>query len=60
MTHIAFDWDGTIGKKEVVEEASVRRCKTLDIGMTHERMRELQKTKGHFEITKKEYKNTQA
>ncbi len=52
MTHIAFDWDGTIAKKEVVEEANVRRCKTLDISIPLEQMREMQKTHAHYEINK--------
>ena|SRR3990172_3891865 len=52
MTHIAFDWDGTIAKKEVVEEANVRRCKTLDISIPIEKMREMQKTHAHYEINK--------
>lgn len=52
MSHIAFDWDGTIAKKEVAEEASIRRCKTLDIKMTSDRMRELQKTHGHWDINR--------
>ncbi len=51
--HIAFDWDGTIAKKEVAEEASIRRCKTLDIKMTSEKMRELQKTHAHYDINRK-------
>lgn len=50
--HYVFDWDGTIAKKEVAEEASVRRCKTLDISMTSEKMRELQKTHAHYDINK--------
>ncbi len=52
MTHIAFDWDGTIAKKEVVEEANIRRCKTLDISIPLEKMREMQKTHAHYEINK--------
>lgn len=52
MSHIAFDWDGTIAKKEVAEEASIRRCKTLDIKMTSEKMRELQKTHAHWDINR--------
>src|SRR5574341_1040408 len=56
MTHIAIDWDGTIAKKEVVEEASIRRCKTLDIRMTSGKMREMQKTHAHYDITKEALK----
>ncbi len=52
MSHIAFDWDGTIAKKEVVEEANIRRCKTLDISIPLEKMREMQKTHAHYEINK--------
>ncbi len=52
MMHIAFDWDGTIAKKEVSEEASIRRCKTLDIRMITGKMREMQKTHAHYDITK--------
>ncbi|VVB81195.1 Phosphoglycolate phosphatase [uncultured archaeon] len=52
MSHIAFDWDGTIAKKEVAEEASIRRCKTLDIKMTSEKMQELQKTHAHYDINR--------
>ncbi len=52
MTHIAFDWDGTIAKKELVEEANIRRCKTLDISIPLEKMREMQKTHAHYEINK--------
>jgi phosphoglycolate phosphatase-like HAD superfamily hydrolase len=50
--HIAFDWDGTIARKEVVDEANIRRCKTLDISIPPEKMRELQKTHAHYEINK--------
>lgn len=50
--HISFDWDGTIAKKEVAEEASIRRCKTLDITMSQEKMRELQKNHAHYDINK--------
>src|SRR5574341_477999 len=50
--HIAFDWDGTIAKKEVVEEANERRCKTLDISIPPEKLREMQKTHAHYEINK--------
>jgi len=56
MTHIAFDWDGTIAKKEAVEEANVRRCKTLDISIPLEKMREMQKTHAHYEINKEAIK----
>ena len=52
MTHIAFDWDGTIAKREVVEEANTRRCKTLDISIPLEKLREMQKTHAHYEINK--------
>ncbi len=52
MTHIALDWDGTIAKKEVAEEASIRRCKTLDISVSAERMRRMQKTHAHYDITR--------
>jgi len=52
MTHICFDWDGTIAKKEAVEEANVRRCKTLDISINPAKLRELQKTHAHYEVTK--------
>jgi phosphoglycolate phosphatase-like HAD superfamily hydrolase len=52
MTHIAFDWDGTIAKKEAVEEANNRRCKTLDISIPLEKMREMQKTHAHYEINR--------
>lgn len=51
MKHICLDWDGTIAKKEVSEEASLRMCKTLDIGMTSEEMREMQKTHAHYAVT---------
>lgn len=57
MTHIALDWDGTIAKKEAVEEANVRRCKTLDISIPLEKLREMQKTHAHYEITKEAIKN---
>ncbi|HLC32644.1 MAG TPA: HAD hydrolase-like protein [Candidatus Nanoarchaeia archaeon] len=50
--HILFDWDGTIAKKEVAEEASLRRCKTLDVAVTPEQMREMQKTHAHYDINK--------
>lgn len=52
MSHIALDWDGTIAKKEVAEEASIRRCKTLDVTMTPEKMRELQKDHSHYDINR--------
>ena len=52
MSHIAFDWDGTIAKKEAVEEANVRRCKTLDITIPPEKLREMQKTHAHYEINR--------
>jgi len=50
--HILFDWDGTIAKKEVAEEASLRRCTTLDLVITPEQMREMQKTHAHYDINK--------
>jgi phosphoglycolate phosphatase-like HAD superfamily hydrolase len=52
MIHIAFDWDGTIAKKEAVEEANNRRCKTLDITIPPEKLREMQKTHAHYEINR--------
>ena len=56
IPHIAFDWDGTIAKKEVVEEANIRRCKTLDISIPLEKLREMQKTHAHYEINKEAIK----
>jgi phosphoglycolate phosphatase-like HAD superfamily hydrolase len=58
MMHIAFDWDGTIAKKEVVEEANIRRCKTLDISLSLEKLRELQKTHAHYDINRKAIQKT--
>jgi len=53
MTHLALDWDGTIAKKEAVEEANVRRCKSLGISIPLEELREMQKTHAHYEVTRK-------
>ncbi len=53
MTHICFDWDGTIAKKEAVEEANRRRCETLGISIPLEKLREMQKTHAHYEVTRK-------
>jgi len=56
MTHIAFDWDGTIAKPEVVEEANNRRCKTLGISIPLEQLREMQKTHAHYKVSKEAIK----
>lgn len=50
--HLVFDWDGTIAKKEVAEEASLRRGNSLGIHFKPDQLRELQKTHGHYEINK--------
>lgn len=50
--HLVFDWDGTIAKKEVAEEASLRRGDSLGIHFKPDQLRELQKTHGHYEINK--------
>lgn len=50
--HFVFDWDGTIAKKEVAEEASLRRGDSLGIHFQPDQLRELQKTHGHYEINK--------
>ena len=48
MKTIFFDWDGTLVKKEVAEEASIRRGKTLGIKFSRKYMQEAQKTHAHY------------
>ena len=57
MTHIAFDWDGTIAKKEIAEEANNRRSKTLGITIPLEKLREMQKTHAHYQIVRDAIEN---
>lgn len=52
MLHLVFDWDGTIAKKEVAEEASLRRNRILGIEKTPEWMREAQKTHAHYDVNR--------
>lgn len=50
---IFFDWDGTLARKEVAEEAAFRRCKTLGMDVSRESIRQDQKTHAHYEKAKK-------
>ncbi len=50
---IFFDWDGTLARKEVAEEAAFRRCKTLGMKVTRKSIREDQKTHAHYEKARK-------
>ncbi|MEK6861920.1 MAG: HAD hydrolase-like protein [Nanoarchaeota archaeon] len=50
---IIFDWDGTLIKNQVANEAAIRRLKTLGINVTREWIREAQKNQSHYSITKK-------
>ncbi len=50
--HIIFDWDGTLAKREVAEEASVRRGNSIGVVMDKAWMREAQKTHAHYKVNK--------
>ncbi len=49
---ILFDWDGTIARKEVAEEAAQRRLRILGVKKSAEWMRKAQKTHAHYDVTK--------
>lgn len=49
---IIFDWDGTLVKNQVANEAAIRRLKTLGINVTKEWIREAQKNQTHYKVTK--------
>lgn len=50
--HVIFDWDGTLARKDVAEEASMRRGDSLGVAMDKEWMREAQKTHAHYKVNK--------
>lgn len=50
---IAFDWDGTIAKKDVANEAGMRRFKWLGMNYTKEQLDAYQKTHKHYPLMKK-------
>ena len=50
--HVIFDWDGTLAKREVAEEASIRRGNSLGVVMDKAWMREAQKTHAHYKVNK--------
>ncbi|MBI4146655.1 HAD family hydrolase [Candidatus Woesearchaeota archaeon] len=50
--HIVFDWDGTLVHKEIAEEASERRGKTLGISFAAGQLGQLLKTNGHYQHNK--------
>ncbi len=50
--HICFDWDGTLARKEVAEEAAMRRLYTLGVSLDRDWMREAQKTHAHYKANK--------
>ena len=50
--HICFDWDGTLVKKDVAEEASMRRGKTLGAVMDRNYIQEAMKTHAHYKVNK--------
>ncbi len=49
---IVFDWDGTIAKKEVANEASIRRFRELGSDVSKEWLAEAQKTHAHYDMNK--------
>ena len=49
---IIFDWDGTLIKNQVANEAAIRRLKTLGVNVTREWIREAQKNQSHYKVTK--------
>ena len=50
---ILFDWDGTIARKEIAEEAALLRLKMLGVHKSKQWMQEAQKTHAHYDTTKK-------
>ena len=50
--HICFDWDGTLARKDVAEEASLRRGKTLGLSMDPEWIAHAMKTHAHYKVNK--------
>ncbi len=50
---IFFDWDGTIAKKDVANEAAIRRGKTLGVNFTKKYILEAQKTHAHYDVNRK-------
>lgn len=49
---ILFDWDGVIARRQVAEEAALRRCKTLGMNVSREWMQKAQKTHAHYRFNK--------
>jgi len=49
---IVFDWDGTIAKKEVANEASIRRLKELGMTVSKKWMENAQKNHSHYDVNK--------
>ena len=50
--NICFDWDGTLAKKEVAEEASIRRAQTIGFDIDRDHIRDAMKTNSHYKINK--------
>lgn len=50
---ILFDWDGTIAKGEIAEEAALLRLKMLGVRKTREWMRKAQQDHSHYDVTKR-------
>jgi phosphoglycolate phosphatase-like HAD superfamily hydrolase len=53
MANIIFDWDGTIAKPDVAQEASERRFKTLGLNVDQEWLRHALKTNDHYAVNKR-------
>jgi len=49
---VLFDWDGTIAKKEVANEASMRRFAELGADVDREWLSVAQKTHAHYDLNK--------
>ena len=49
---ILFDWDGTIARPEIAQEASARRFRTLGKNVDKDWLKEAQKNNDHYKVNK--------
>ncbi len=49
---ILFDWDGTLAKKEIAEEAALRRLSFLGVTKSRAWIKKAQLTHAHYDVTK--------
>ena len=53
MANIIFDWDGTIARPDVAQEASARRFKTLGSSADKKWLRQALKNNDHYAVNKR-------